>query len=89
VTGPKPYFLWDVEIDEEQFRERLRAADPDVRAQWQGWLMAEARWTDVWQYLSVHEILANWDHIRRHLGRSRAFWEHLFDGWRRLGLLPA
>jgi hypothetical protein len=89
VDAAKPYFLWDVDIDDAELRRRLHADDPDVRAQWQGWVMAEARWSDVWQYLTVGEIVANWEHIRRHLGRSRQFWEHLLDGWRKLGLLAA
>jgi hypothetical protein len=35
------------------------------------------------------EVLANWQLIYRHLGRRRAFWDHLLDGWRRDGLIAA
>ena len=87
VMGDRPYFLWDVDVTEEQLREKLKASDPDARAQWQGWVMAEARFADVWKYLSLDEVLRDWSHIRRHLGRTRAYWEFLFDGWRRQGLI--
>ncbi len=50
--------------------------------------MAEARFNEVWEYLSLEEILRNWPDIQRHLGRSRPFWEFLINGWRELGLLP-
>ncbi len=86
--GDRPYFLWDVPEDEAGLREKLRGTDPDARAQWQAWVMAEARYDEVWRYLTLDEILRDWEHIQRHLGRSRPFWEFLLNGWRELGLLP-
>lgn len=83
----RPWFLWDVEISDEEFRERLRDVDPRIRAQWQGSLLREARYGEVWRYVTLDEVLENWQHIRRHLGRRRAMWEWLIDGWRRDGLL--
>ncbi len=85
----KPYFLWDVDVTEDQLREKLRSGDPDARAQWQGWVMAEARYDDVWKYLTLEDVLRDWPHIQRHLGRMRGYWEFLLDGWRRQGLIHA
>jgi len=84
----RPYFLWDVGVTEEELRQRLRLDDPDIRAQWQGRIMREARFEEVWDYLTLAEVLQDWPRIVRHLGRSRAFWEFLLDGWKRQGLLP-
>ncbi|HEY3356301.1 MAG TPA: hypothetical protein VGQ83_23820 [Polyangia bacterium] len=89
MMGARPYFLWDVPADENVLRARLREADPDARAQWQACVMREARFVDVWHYLTLADILANWTSIRRHLGRRRGFWEFLLDGWRQDGLLGA
>ena len=50
--------------------------------------MREARFEEVWDYLTLEEVLRDWPRIVRHLGRSRAFWEFLLDGWKRQGLLP-
>ncbi|MDP1921326.1 MAG: hypothetical protein Q8L14_34110 [Myxococcales bacterium] len=83
----RPWFLWSVEMTEEVFRERLRDDDAAIRAQWQGLLMREARWHEVWQYLRLRDVLGNWDNIQRHLGRKREFWVWLIDGWRKDGLL--
>jgi hypothetical protein len=83
----RPYFLWDVPATEAELRERLRDADDDVRAQWQACVMREARYQDVWKYLTLTDILRNWQHIRRHLGRARQFWEFLLDGWHADGLI--
>ncbi|MCI0573136.1 MAG: hypothetical protein L0Y66_20520 [Myxococcaceae bacterium] len=77
-----------MQVTEAEFRERLRDPDPDTRAQWQARLMREARFREVWGYVTLREVLDNWEHIRRHLGRRRAYWEFLLNGWRDDGLLP-
>ena len=92
VDGPprdRPYFLWDVDVTEAELRARLRHPDPAIRAQWQGCLLREARFDEVWSYLTLDEVLRDWPLIQRHLGRRRDFWVWLLDGWRKDGLLPA
>lgn len=84
----KPWFLWDVDTSDEEFRSRLRHPDPRIRAQWQGVLLREARFPEVWQYVTLDDVLRDWDHIRLHLGRRRQFWDWLLEGWRTDGLLP-
>ena len=83
----RPWFLWDAEITEEQLRERLRHPDPRIRAQWQGVVLREAKPSEVWRYLTLDEVVHDWQHIQRHLGRRRRFWEFLLAGWREDGLL--
>jgi hypothetical protein len=87
VRPGRPYFLWDVDVTEDELRERLRDPDPAIRAQWQARIMREAQYKLVWQYLSLSDILANWANIRRHLGRKRAYWDYLLEHWRQDGLL--
>jgi hypothetical protein len=85
----QPYFLWDQSITYRQLREKLRAEDLDERALWIGRVMREARYRDVWRLVRLREVLALLPRIERHLGRSRAFWLWLIDGWRSDGLIPA
>jgi hypothetical protein len=89
VNRDRPWFLWDMDVSDAELRARLRQADPDGRAQWQGCILREARFVEVWSYLTLEEILRDWPHIKRHLGRMGAFWEFLLEGWRKDGLLPA
>ncbi|MBL8919217.1 MAG: hypothetical protein JNJ54_10180 [Myxococcaceae bacterium] len=49
--------------------------------------MREARWHEVWASLTLTDVLTNWEHLQRHLGRKREFWVWLLDGWRKDGLL--
>lgn len=85
----RPYFLWDVDVTEDELRERLRSDDADTRAQWQRRILREARFDDLWRYLTLEEVLRDWPHIRLYLGRSRRFWEWLLQGWWDDGLLPS
>jgi hypothetical protein len=87
--GSRPWFLWDAPVDDDTLRARLRHPDPTIRAQWQGVVMREARFDEVFELLTIAEIQQNLSNIERHLGRRRAFWTWLIEGWRRDGLLPA
>ena len=50
--------------------------------------MREARYEDVWKYLSLRrDILPRWDRLERILGRRRGFWRFLIGEWRRVGLI--
>jgi hypothetical protein len=84
-----PWFLWwdGVRISEEELREKLRSPDAAVRGAWAGRILREARFDDVWKFLSVAEIVRDWEPISRNLGRERARWTSLFEGWRRDGLI--
>lgn len=83
----QPYFVWDQPITVAEFRRRVQHPDLDERALWVARLLREARYRDVWRFVSVHEVDALFPRLRRHLGRARAFWEWLLEGWRTDGLL--
>jgi hypothetical protein len=84
----QPYFIWDEEITYSELRRKLQSPDPDERALWMGRVMREARYDDVWKLLRLRDVLAMLPRIDRHLGRSRAFWHWLIEGWRADGLIP-
>jgi hypothetical protein len=84
----RPYFLWDVPVTEAELRERLHHPDPRIRAQWEGHLLREANFREVWKYLTLEEVLRDWSYLYKHLGRSRPFWDSLLRGWREDGLIP-
>jgi hypothetical protein len=88
VTG-HPSFLWwdDVRISEDELRAKLRSPDLAERGTWAGRLLREAALRDVWRFVSVKDILRDWPIIERNLGRRRAFWKYLLDGWRSDGLI--
>jgi hypothetical protein len=42
----------------------------------------------VWRFVTLEEVLADWEEIAPHLGRRLEFWEWLIGTWRRLGSIP-
>lgn len=84
-----PYFNWDVSITNAEIRAALRGSDENARLFWMARIMREARTSDVWRYLSLrNDVMPRWERLRPMLGRKRAFWEFLIEGWRSDGLLP-
>ena len=84
-----PYFNWDVAVTNREVRAALRSDDDeDARLFWMARILTEARYTDVWRYLSLRrDVLPRWEQLRTMLGRRRDFWEFLIDGWRADGLV--
>lgn len=86
--GARAYFIWDQDLTYGELRRRLMASDLDERALWIARVLREARYQDVWKLVTLGDVLAMWPRVDRHLGRMRAFWNWLLDGWRTDGLLP-
>ena len=82
-TSGRPYFLWDLDITLEDFENRLRDPDPEVRAYLTGKLMRQARPDDVFEFVGLREINDLWPLLRRYLGRTRPFWEWVREASRR------
>jgi hypothetical protein len=77
----RPYFLWDVNMTLEEFRQGLDDPNPDVRAYLVGKLMRQAKPDDVFTFVSVREIEQLWPRLERYLGRTRPFWSWLLAKW--------
>ena len=50
-------------------------------------ILREARFEHVWEFLPVRDILANWEHLKKRLGKKKAFWEFFLRKWREHGLI--
>jgi hypothetical protein len=77
----RPYFLWDLDMTLETFREKLRNPDPEVRAYIVGKLMRQAKPDDVFTFATEEQIRELWPRLERYLGKRRAFWTWLLDEW--------
>jgi hypothetical protein len=87
IVTHDPYFLWDDPMTADELRSRLESSSAPERARLLGRILREARDTEVWSFTSPAEIARLWPEVRKNLGNRRAFWEFLFQQWRRLGLL--
>ena len=75
----RPYFLWWTRATVADLREHLRSDDPEQRAYWMGALLREANTRDVWLFVTLEQIRAEWPRLIRHLGRSREMWAWLLS----------
>ena len=83
-----PYFTWDAPVPNSEIRRALREGTPDERLHWMSRILREARYDDIWVYLSLRgDVLPIWERLRPRLGRRRPMWEFLIERWRRAGLI--
>lgn len=83
----RPYFLWDEDVSIDELRAILAGSDAFRREQLLGKMLREARDTDVWAFVTPRAVADALPGLGRRLGRRRAFWEWLIEGWREDGLL--
>lgn len=83
-----PYFNWDAPVTNAEVRRSIREGTEGERLFWTARVMREAKYGDVWKYLSLRQdVLPRWPLIQARLGRRRAFWEFLIGRWQRDGLI--
>ena len=90
VNSPEsaPYFTWDAPVSNAEIRQALRHGTLDERLHWMARVLREARYEDIWAYLSLRsDVLPNWEGLRLRLGRRRSMFEFLIERWRRAGLI--
>lgn len=82
-----PYFLWDRNLSLPELRGILASPSDTRRIEMLAHVLREARPDEVWTLVAPRDVAAAWDDIAPRLGRRRAFWVWLLDGWRDRGLL--
>jgi hypothetical protein len=83
----RPYFLWDEDLSIGDLKGRLKGSDQRERLRLLAKLLREARDIDVWRFVTPAEVADALPAVRGRLGRRRAFWEFLVEGWRADGLV--
>ena len=83
-----PYFNWDAPVTNARVREVLAEGSEDDKVFWIAKIMREARYEDVWKYVSLRrDVLPRWPRIEPHLGRWKDKWRFLVENWQRRGLV--
>ncbi len=83
----RPYFFWDEDVSIDELRAVLAGPDSSQRDRLLGKMLREARDIDVWSFVTPAEVARALPRLGRRLGRRRAFWDFLIEGWRSDGLL--
>lgn len=82
-----PYFLWNENTTVEELRRILHDETEPVRVAYMARIMREARYADVWTFLTLHDVVSHWPALQPRLGRQRAFWEYLLSVWKKHDLI--
>jgi len=85
----RPYFLWDEDISIRELQQILSEGTQWDRERLVGKMLREARDLDVWHFVTPAEVQSMLPQLSRRLGKRRAFWEFLIEGWRADGLLQS
>ncbi len=83
-----PYFNWDAPITNTEVRRLLAEGPDDARLYWMARVMREARYDDVWTYVTLAQVVERLDELLPLLGRRRELWSFLVTEWRRAGVVP-
>ena len=78
----RPYFLWDTDLHIDRLRELVRSTQADVRAHYIAKIMRQAKPDDVFEFVSLTDVVRDWERIEPQLGKRREFWTWLLKCWR-------
>ena len=82
-----PYFSWDRKITVAEIRAELAATSGAEWDRLTSWIMREAAFPDVWEFVSPQEVAERLPHLSPFLGRKRDFWQYIIRQWHELGKL--
>jgi hypothetical protein len=60
----RPYFVWNADLTEQDVRQILAGDDQHERARMIGHIVRNARFEDVWKYITVQDAVDNWRVVR-------------------------
>lgn len=83
----RPDFLWDEPLSRDDLKKVLAGEDEKESLYYAAKILREARFEEVWEYLSPAFLASHWEKLRARLGRKKGFWEFLYTTWRAHGLI--
>ncbi|MBI2900437.1 MAG: hypothetical protein HYY17_09635 [Planctomycetes bacterium] len=83
----RPYFLWDDDLTVAQFEQALNGPDRERADAYLARLLREAKYEDVWRFVTPQFVADRLAAIVPRLGRSRPLWTFLIRAWRERGLV--
>ncbi len=76
----KLYFLWDYDYTEKDVIRLLKEGNEYTRRWLVGRILANAKFDDVWKYLTVKEVISIFPKLRMRDVIKQA-WERAFKAW--------
>jgi hypothetical protein len=83
----RPDFLWDERLTRDDLKKILDGDNEEESLYYAAKVLREARFQEVWDYLSPAFLARHWENLRWRLGRKKKFWEFLYTTWHTHGLI--
>ena len=83
----RPDFLWDERMTRDDLKKLLSRGNEEERIYYTAKILREARFEEVWDYISPAFLSSNWEKLRGQLGRRKGFWEFIYTTWHGHGLI--
>ena len=75
------YFFWDYDITEDDLRAIL-GGDNEVEKAWAiTRLLEAAKWGDIWRFITLDDLRANFARLRFRFQRDREMWDYALRRW--------
>ncbi len=83
-----PYFMWDYQYTVGEIKKMLAEGDENQRLWLMAKIMRDARYSDVWKFISLQDFLKYRERLMRgRLGWKKGFWEFLYSRWIKYGII--
>jgi hypothetical protein len=76
----KPYFLWDYDLTEDQIRKILHGKNIVDRQWMMARILSSAHFNDVWKYLTLKEVAAEFPYLRMR-SQVKEAWQRALNIW--------
>lgn len=83
----RPDFLWDEPLTRDNLKKLLKSENEEELLYYAAKILREARFEEVWDYISPAFFASHGKRLRRRLGRKKGFWEFFYTTWRSHGLI--
>ena len=82
-----PYFAWDRNLSVGAIKDLIGAGSGFEWNRTASWIMREAAFADVWQFLRPDQVRESFSDLEPMLGRRKEFWQYIIGKWHELGKL--
>ncbi len=82
-----PYFMWDYGYTVGQIKDILAHGSEAERLWMMAKILRDARYEDVWKFITLEDFLKYRKALIPRLGRQRPFWEFLYSRWVKQGIV--
>lgn len=83
-----PYFMWDYQYTVGEIKKMLAEGDENQRLWLIAKIMRDARYSDVWKFISLQDFLKYRERLMRgRLGLQKDFWQFMYSRWIQHGIV--